>query len=194
MLVFVFERLHGFKVNPFHTRTLFVLRYLRLREQWGDNNMGGGHQKPLMLMGMFSSHSWMYLVLHSKLQPWWPLASFSKASVIWQTVSARKKEKCVLLSIQPTLSHPKIFDPVQKLWGKRKPWDEYDDIMVQKREGRHRWSLHVFKERTVFELCPPKSNDLADRTICNKILLLLSLLKLRLQHRKQGQKLWDSSW
>lgn len=30
----------------------------------------------------------------------------------------------------------KISDPVQKLWGKRKPWDEYDDIMVEKREAQ----------------------------------------------------------
>lgn len=95
MLVFVFERLHGFKVNPFHTRTLFVLRYLRLREQWGDNNMGGGHQKPLMLMGMFSSHSWMYLVLHSKLQPWWPLASFFKASQSSDRQSVRGRRRSV---------------------------------------------------------------------------------------------------
>lgn len=121
--------------------------------------------------------------------PWWSLASPLKAS---QSSDWQQKEKCVLWFIQPMLSLTKIFDPVQELWGKRKPWDEYDDIMVQKREGGPRWNKHVFEARTSSEL--PSKEWRPHRRHVLQTVLPVSLLKLRFQHRKRGQKLQDSTW
>lgn len=108
----------------------------------------------------------------------------------------KKKKKCVLWFIRRMLSCPRtpqiISDPVQKLYGKRKPRDEYDDIMVQKREGRPRWSKHVLQARTASEMYPPKSHDLAAGTVCNQN-SAVALLKLEFLHRKRGRKLQDSS-
>lgn len=68
LLVFVFEGLRGIKAKPFHARTPFVLRYLPLREEGMIRTWGPGRRTPFMQRGIFSSDSWLYLLLHSNLQ------------------------------------------------------------------------------------------------------------------------------
>lgn len=78
--------------------------------------------------------------------------AFKILLVVWLTVRSLMRSVYHGSSSPHCGSQEFNFDPAQKLWGKRKRWEEYDDIIVQKQEGRARWSKHVFQTRTTSEL------------------------------------------